>query len=308
MSKIKIGTSSCLLGENVRWNGGHCNSKTLSNLTDDYEFVSVCPEVGIGLGVPRPTIRLVEDIEDIGNTLLVSSKTGEDYTNIMEEYSINKVKELKELGINGFVLKGKSPTCGLRVKVYKEHTSKGSSKNGVGMFASVLEKYWPELPLTEEGRLNDNVLREKFIISTECHRDWNENVSKKDINSLVDFHKRHKYLLESLNVERKRELGNIVGNQKNKKDVYNDYYTLFFITLKDSVLTVDKICYVYRKMFERIMKDFDYVSKEDRDEFYKLLGMVKTSKMEKIVPKILLKHYIRKVSNKYLEDQKMLKL
>lgn len=310
MSKIKIGTSSCLLGENVRWNAGHCFTKFIDNLKDDYQFISVCPEIGIGLGIPRPTIRLVEDIEDIGKTSLVSTKSGKDYTNTMEEFSINKIKELKEIGINGFLLKSKSPTCGLRVKVYKKFDSKGATNiNSKGKFAEMLERLWPELPITEEGRLNNTILYEKFTISTECHKDWNDNVDKEDVNTLIDFHTRHKYLLESLSQEKKRELGRMVANQKEIEkvnDVYDLYYNKFFLTLKNTEFTPEKLCHIYGKMFDRLMKDFDHISKEDRKEFYTYLGLVKTGKMEKVIPKVLLKHYVRKSCNKYLEKQKIL--
>lgn len=311
MSKIKIGTSSCLLGENVRWNGGHCHSKYIKDWNEDYEFVSVCPEVGIGLGIPRPTIRLVEDIEDIediGKNLLVSSKTGEDFTKIMEEYSREKVEELKSMSINGFILKSKSPTCGLRVKVYKSYDTKGATKNGVGVFAKILSEYWPELPITEEGRLNDSKLREKFEISTECHKDWVENVTREDINTLIDFHQRHKYLLESLNMEKKKELGVMVANQKSIKDVFGLYYTEFFLTLKNTEFTTKKICNVYARMFDKLMSEYITMTIEDRRDFHNYLGMVKSGKLDKLIPKVLLKQYVRKNCDSYLEDQKNLLL
>ncbi len=310
MSKTKLGISSCLIGENVRWNGGHCLSKYLSGINNEYEYVSVCPEVGIGLGVPRPTVRLVkdiEDIEDIGKVRLMSSKTGEDYTDVMNDYSKQKVEELRLKCINGFILKSKSPTCGLRVKVYNSYLEKGSSQKDVGIFAKLLSRYWPELPITEEGRLNDNALNEKFFISVDCHKDWNDNVSSTDINTLIDFHQRHKYLLEVLNYEKKKELGNIVANQKDFEDVFGVYYSTFFLTLRDSKFTIDKICNVYSKLFNKILKEYDSVSKEDKKEFYEYLNLVKLGKVDKFIPKVLLKHYVRKTHNKYLDKQKILK-
>lgn len=145
-NEITIGASSCILGERVRWNGGHCQSK---KMVHRFKYVSICPEVGIGLDVPREA--LVLDIEDLGNVRLISKRTRIDYTEPMYKYSEKMVQNLHEQNISGFILKGKSPSCGLQVNV------KGISKQK-GIFAKILTENWPTLPVIEDGMLHDPVL------------------------------------------------------------------------------------------------------------------------------------------------------
>ena len=153
----KIAVSACLLGEQVRYNGGHCNHRLLQSVSKNIETIPICPEVGIGMGTPRPTIRLVHEDEKIH---LIEPKSGTDYTEDMMNWSELQSDFLLKQRISGIILKKDSPSCGLeRVKVYHNGNPR---KEGQGVFAMVFTSLNPQIPAIEEGRLNDAVQMENF--------------------------------------------------------------------------------------------------------------------------------------------------
>ena len=157
---IRIGISSCLLGQEVRYDGGHKRDRFLTDVLGRFvEWMPVCPEVEVGMGVPRPTLRLVRDGDDVR---MVAERSGEDHTRAMRAFARKRVAALRKLSLAGYVLKKDSPSCGLeRVRLYRE---KGMpEKKGRGLFADALLEGMPQLPVEEEGRLHDPVLRENFI-------------------------------------------------------------------------------------------------------------------------------------------------
>jgi uncharacterized protein YbbK (DUF523 family) len=160
-SLISVGVSSCLLGNCVRYDGGHKgNSFITDTLSNYFQFVPVCPEVECGLPVPREAMRLAGDMD---SPRLLTLHTGIDHTKRMQEFSGRKVAELKEAGLCGFIYKSNSPSCGLfGVKVY--HLDGHSFiKRGRGLFAAAMAEHFPRLPMEEEGRLQDARLREIFL-------------------------------------------------------------------------------------------------------------------------------------------------
>ena len=221
--KIRIGVSKCLLGEKVRFDGGHArNSFVMTELSRWFELVPVCPEVEIGLGTPRPTIRLAI-IND--NQELLMPSTGQILTEKMEAYASDKIRKLKTSGLDGFILKKNSPSCGKeRLSIYRD--GKKVSRQGVGIFAQALMDHWPSLPLEEDGRLNDAGLREHFIERVYGNFRWRKMVERgQTMGNLVEFHTRHKMLLLSHCVESYRALGRIVANKSNKRveEVFETY-------------------------------------------------------------------------------------
>jgi uncharacterized protein YbbK (DUF523 family) len=158
--KIRLGISSCLLGAEVRYDGGHKRDAFLTDTLGPFvEWVPVCPEVEIGLGVPRDTLRLVGDEEA---PRLIVQKTGEDLTARMQRFARARAEELAALRLHGYVLKRASPSCGLfRVRVHCENGA--PSGGGRGLFAAALVERFPTLPVEEEGRLTDPAIRENFI-------------------------------------------------------------------------------------------------------------------------------------------------
>jgi uncharacterized protein YbgA (DUF1722 family)/uncharacterized protein YbbK (DUF523 family) len=208
---LRIGVSSCLLGELVRFDGGHTRDRFVTDVLGPWvEYVSVCPEVEIGMGTPRPTIRLVD--EDGKSEQLVSPSTGEDFTQSMNRYAREKIGELEQLGLDGYVLKKGSPSCGMeRISVYKNGAR--NHRKGVGLFAANLMQRWPHLPVEEEGRLNDPLLRENFIERVLCRNRWRLAVKRGLTRGrLVDFHTAHKLLLLAHNEAGYRRLGTLVGS------------------------------------------------------------------------------------------------
>ena len=194
-TRIRIGISACLLGEKVRYNGGHKLDRFLRDTLGGFvEYVPVCPEVEAGLPTPREAMRLVGDP---GNPRVLTSNTGEDMTGRMRGFSERRVKELESEDLCGFIFMRGSPSSGMeRVKVYND---KGMPvKRGVGVFARAFMDRFPLLPVEENGRLCDPKLREHFIERIFTLARWREmDRGRRTRGKLVDFHTRHKLLIRS---------------------------------------------------------------------------------------------------------------
>jgi len=207
--RIAVGVSSCLLGEMVRYDGGHKRSRWLTDVLGGYlRWVSVCPELEIGLGVPRPSLRL-ESSE--AGPRLIELKTGRSLTQRMQEYAHARVEELAGLGLRGYVLKKDSPNCGMeRVKVYD--AGGVPAKNGVGIYAAVLAAALPNLPLEEEGRLEDPRLRENFAVRLFAYDRWLAlRAAGCAPGDLVRFHTAHKMQLLAHSPRGAQQLGRLVA-------------------------------------------------------------------------------------------------
>lgn len=207
--KIIIGVSACLLGREVRFDGGHKRSRFITDsLADHFEFSAYCPEVAIGMGTPRQPIRLTGDVD---NPAAVGVKTPElDVTQPLQEYGRKIAGNIQDLC--GFILKKDSPSCGMaRVKVY--NAAGMPERTGTGIFARELMKANPLLPVEEEGRLNDADLRDNFITRVYVYARWkaliDAGLSK---GGLLGFHARHKYLVMSHSNEMYRELGRMLSD------------------------------------------------------------------------------------------------
>ena len=161
MKTVRIGISSCLLGEEVRFDGGHKRDPFLTDVLGPHvEWVRVCPEVELGLGVPREALRLVRVDGDVR---MITIRTNIDHTDAMRAWARRRVEALASMQLHGYILKTDSPSCGMeRVKVYGEEGAP-PSRTGVGLFAEALKARLPALPVEEEGRLLDPALRERFI-------------------------------------------------------------------------------------------------------------------------------------------------
>ena len=166
---IRLGISSCLLGHEVRYDGSHKRDRYLVEILGPLvEWVPICPEIEIGLGVPRPTIQLEGSPT---SARLIMPSTGDDLTQTMKTFALKRVRELQSLDLDGFVFKSKSPSCGMeRVKVFDQGGI--AAKIGVGAFAGILLEIWPDLPVEDEVRLADPELRERFIeqVTRTCRR------------------------------------------------------------------------------------------------------------------------------------------
>ena len=158
---IKVGISTCLLGENVRYDGGHKRDRYMTDVLSDYfAWEIICPELEVGMGVPREAVRLVHNV---ASPRMVGIQTQTDWTKRMNDFSEKKIEQLRKKNLCGYIFKSDSPSCGIeRVKVYAGKES--PNKNGRGLFADAFMKAFPSIPVEEEGRLNDAKLRENFIV------------------------------------------------------------------------------------------------------------------------------------------------
>ena len=225
---IKIGVSSCLLGNEVRYNGGHSHDRYVTGTLGQYfTFVDVCPEVEAGFGIPRETMRLVGDPE---KPRMITTKTKKDCTDKMMSWVKKRVKELEKEDLCGFIFKKGSPSSGMeRVRVY---TDKGMPSNrGSGLFAKAFMEHFPLIPTEEEGRLNDSALRENFIERIFALRRWRLMAAKRiSPGNIVAFHTAHKLQIMSHSQQHYREMGKLVARVKEipKESLYEEYEKLFY--------------------------------------------------------------------------------
>lgn len=298
--KLRLGVSSCLLGAEVRYDGGHKLDSYLRDVIGIYaDFVPVCPEVEVGLPTPRETLRLVKDEQ--GRTRLVFAKSGEDITERMENWALQRVEQLAGEDLDGYVFKSKSPSSGMeRVRVYDRNGV--PHKEGAGVFARIFMERFPLLPVEEEGRLNDPRLRENFIASIFTLQRF-RRVLEEDggYGSLVDFHTRHKLLLLSHSQLHYREMGRLVarGRELSFADFLERYKNLLMKTLKLKT-TLKKQINVLHHVLGYFKKD---LSADEKQEVLEVIENYRQELVPLIVPITLLNHYVRKYDQAYLKQQ-----
>jgi len=209
---IRLGVSAYLLGAPVRFAGGHKRKRyVIEDLGAHFRFVPFCPEVAIGLGTPRPAIRLTGDVQ--APRAVDSRDSGLDVTEVLRAYSEQTARRLH--GLSGFIFKKDSPSCGMeRVRVYNDQGM--PRHDGQGVFARAVQEANPLLPIEEEGRLNNPALRENFINRVFVFARW-QALQRQGIDkqSLVDFHTRHKLLLLAHSPVAYRELGRLLARLDN---------------------------------------------------------------------------------------------
>jgi len=297
--KIRIGIATCLLGEKVRYDGGHKYDpflvETLGRLV---EYVPVCPEYECGLGVPREALRLVGDPE---NPRLMTIRTGIDLTGQMKQWGRKRLKELEAERLCGYIFKSKSPSSGLTgIKVYNE---KGVPSNqGMGLWARMFTGHFPELPVEDEGRLHDPALRENFIERIFVMKRWREmNAKGRSLGALVDFHTRHKLLVMSHSVEGYRRLGKLVaaGKGKPRKELFAEYLKELSEALK-LMSTLRKNRNVLNHLLGYFKKE---LSADEKIELLEVIESYALGHVPLIVPVTLVSHYVRKYGQPYLEKQ-----
>lgn len=296
---MKIGISTCLLGENVRYDGGHKLDRYLRDLLGMYvTYVPVCPETESGLPVPREAMRLVGDVE---NPKLVTIKTRVDHTKRLEQWASRKLDDLEKEKLCGFIFKSRSPSSGMeRVKIYSE---KGHPiPKGRGVFAGMFMDRFPLLPVEEDGRLHDPQLRENFIARIFVFNRWREILETGlTTGSLVEFHTKHKLLLMAHNVAAYRELGRMVAKAHDYKpdELAHEYITRLMSALKLSS-TVKKNVNVLHHVMGYFKKE---LSSDEKQELLETIKNYADYLIPIIVPITLLNHYVRKYNKTYLQEQ-----
>ncbi|MBM4403425.1 MAG: DUF1722 domain-containing protein [Candidatus Cloacimonetes bacterium] len=300
MNKIILGISSCLLGNNVRYDGQDKLDRRLADELGAYaQFIPVCPEAELGLGIPREAMRLVGKVE---NPRLVTINTGIDLTERMQAYCDKRVAELAEESLCGFIFKSKSPSSGMEgVKVYPEGGG-APAKTGVGLFARTFMNAFPLLPVEEENRLHDPILRENFVERIFVMQRWNELAGKPvGTGDIVDFHTRHKLLLMAHSPERCRALGIMVAQVKQYKaeDFKAEYIRQMMEALRKTA-TRRKHQNVMLHILGYIKKD---LSAWEKQELISIIDNYRSELYPLIIPLTLINHYVKKYNQQFLSDQ-----
>ena len=300
MKKIRIGISSCLLGDEVRFDGGHKRDAFLTGtLAPFVEWVRVCPEVEVGMGVPRETLRLVRTGDD---TRMITTRTGIDHTDAMRAYADRRTQELESMQLRGYVLKKDSPSCGMeRVKVF-DVAGRAPARNGVGTYAAVLLARFPALPIEEEGRLQDPVLRENFIERVFAYDRLRELFgSRWTMQQVIAFHTAHKMALLAHSTTGYEELGRIVASGKTlpRPELRRRYEVLFMKTLARPATTARQTN-VLMHMAGHLKKVVDDAS---RRELADCIDEYRRGLIPLIVPLTLLRHHVRAHGIAYLAGQ-----
>jgi uncharacterized protein YbgA (DUF1722 family)/uncharacterized protein YbbK (DUF523 family) len=296
---VKIGVSACLLGEHVRYDGGHKRDAFVVDTLGRYvTWVSVCPEMEIGLGAPREPIRLQGDP---AAPRLVGTTTGIDLTRRMTDYARSCVRALAGLGLSGYILKRASPSCGMeRVKVYSENGMPGRA--GRGLFASALMDGLPLLPVEEEGRLSDPRLRENFITRVFAHRRLRAlREAGGRPRDVVAFHTDHKLLLLAHSPRHYAALGRLVARTPTgARASWLDAYAEQFIAALGVMATTKK----HVNVLQHILGFFkDRLAATEKRELLGLIDDYAQGLVPLVVPITLVNHYVTRFDIAYVRDQ-----
>ncbi len=292
----RLGISACLLGERVRFDGNHkLNSYIVGTLGRFFDFVPVCPEVAIGMGIPRPPIHLVGDPEQ---PRAVGVRDPElDVTDALTTFSQRQVRELG--AICGYILKSKSPSCGMeRVKVYGEQ----GLRHSAGLYARALMTAHPLLPVEEEGRLGDPGLRDNFLERVFAFRRW-QLLAAAGLTpgELVEFHAMHKLSLMAHGQERYRALGRLVAEAGTRPlaALTADYLSAFMAALKQTA-TIKRQVNVLHHAMGYLKRELD---REDKAELLEVITAYAEERVPLVVPITLLKHHFRRHPHPYMDRQ-----
>jgi uncharacterized protein YbgA (DUF1722 family)/uncharacterized protein YbbK (DUF523 family) len=297
--KIRLGISSCLLGNKVRYDGGHKLDRFLTDTLGPWvEYVPVCPEVECGMPVPRESMRLEGNPEC---ARLITTRTKIDKTEQMLTWAGKRIVELEKENLSGFIFKSGSPSSGMeRVKVYD---GKGMpSRKGTGLFARAFMEHFPLLPVEDDGRLNDPALRENFIERVFALSRWRKILSgRKNRGGLVEFHTRHKLLILSHSTKYYGDMGKLVAHSKEMsiKELFAQY--------EESLLQALKLIATTKKNTNVLMHMAGYFKKQltsdEKRELLETIDLYREGLTPLVVPLTLVNHYVRKYDQPYLRQQ-----
>jgi len=298
--RVRILVSACLLGEKVRYDGGHKRDRFLIETLGPFvEWVRVCPEVDCGLPVPREAMRLVGEPK---RPRLVTNRTGIDLTERMERWANARLDELSDVDLCGYICKKDSPSSGMeRVKVYGDGGGI-PARTGAGVFTRMFMERFPRIPVEEEGRLADPVLREMFVERVFCLRRFRDLLARPlSRGALVDFHTDHKLLLLSHDRKHYEEMGRLVAGAKTFPigTLYRKYEEIFMATLAHKA-TPKKCADVLSHMMGYFR---EMLSTTEKQEMIEVIDQYRLRLVPLVVPVTLIRHYVRKYDVAYLARQ-----
>ncbi len=298
LGRVRLGASACLLGAQVRFDGGHKQNRfIIDELGAHFDFVPFCPEVAIGMGTPRPAIRLVGDID--APRVVGSRDAGLDVTEPLRRHSTAAARRLD--GLCGFIFKKDSPTCGMeRVKVYND--SGMPQADGVGIFAREVLRTKPLLPVEEEGRLNDPVLRENFVSRVYVYARWHalhqRGLSKR---GLIEFHARHKLLLMAHSPAAYKELGRMLARFDNARlETLAGRYIAGVMQALKIRASRKRHVNVLQHLLGYLRR---HVDGADRGNLVEVIDAYRLGLVPLVVPLTLLEHYFRRNPHPYIAQQ-----
>lgn len=305
-TNIPVGISACLMGEKVRFDGGHMRSKIcMEQLSQYFNWVSTCPEMGIGMPSPRPAIHIA--IRNNEERLLDASSHKTDYTDDIIAFSENRMRDLTQL--SGYVVAKGSPSCGMeRIKVYKDEGEKkwhSAHKNGVGLFTKVLMDNYPNLPVEEDGRLNDGHIRDNFMLRVFAYHQWQQLVkSGLTFHKLFEFHAKIKYTLMAASVPTYRKLGRQLAETSQDKatdiGAFSDQYITEIMAALKKIVKRKAHRNVLLHLMGYFKKDLTTVEKQNFrqsvDDYFEGIAPLG-------VPIHLLRLYLARFPNEYLSKQ-----
>jgi uncharacterized protein YbgA (DUF1722 family)/uncharacterized protein YbbK (DUF523 family) len=299
VSEIPVGVSTCLLGEKVRHDGGHKHDRYVTDVLGAYFlFVPVCPEVEAGMGVPRESVQLAGDID---SPRMIGNRTGTEWTDRMNRFSHARVKKPDLSLLRGYILKKNSPSCGFqRVKVFNDAGM--PVRKGIGLFTAALMAEYPQLPVEDEGRLNDFRLRENFIVRVFAYdRLRNLFDGRFSRRHVIQFHTTHKYLIMAHSPKHYKIMGQLVAAiAKNKPSEFRDLYCTTFMDALAVKTTVKKNANVLQHIMGYLK---DKLTTEEKADINSVIADYHQGLIPLIVPLTLVRHYVDKHKVAYIQDQ-----
>ena len=297
---VKVGISRCLLGEEVRYDGtGAKSSLPHTKLEGLFEYVDVCPEMAIGMGVPRPPIRVVRDQDTIKVVDVV--EPGEDFAPALRQEA--RTFADANVDVHGFIFMHNSPSCGsYRVKVYPPGAKAGpGTRDGQGVFAAALIDHRPGLPFEDAGRLYDDALRENFVTRVFAQARWSTVRADLSAKKLIEFHSAYKYLLMAHSPKVYKETGKLLSDLSGPDlaERADQYHRLLMEGLR-SVATRGSHANVLSHIQGYLKKS---LSGDARQELAQLIEGYRRGELPLLVPIALLKHHFREHPNEYIEMQ-----
>ncbi|QFU77707.1 DUF1722 domain-containing protein [Halioglobus maricola] len=296
--KIPLGISSCLLGQKVRFDSGHKHNPYITqNLGEFFSFQAFCPEVSIGLGTPREPIRLVNNADDDSVRCVGTKDPSLDVTD--ELVASARAQASWVSSVYGYIFKKDSPSCGMeRVKVYRKSSA---TRDGRGMFAGEIMDMFPNLPVEEEGRLNDARLRENFVKRVFFYKRWCDLISDQpEKRDLVEFHARNKLIYMSHNQTKARELGRLVADIGGQDiDTFCESYLAGVTEIMQKPASRRNHCNVLSHIQGYLKRKLDA---DDRAELDQMIEQYRLGYIPLIVPITILRHHFRKTPDPYINQ------
>ncbi len=296
-SRPRLVVSKCIGFAHCRYNGDMISSSLVQDLTDYVDFITVCPEVEIGLGIPRDPVRIVRKGD---KDHLVQPATGKDFSGEMRDFAISFLSSLPE--VDGFILKNRSPTSGIKdAKIYPDIKSPAPIAKGAGFFGREVLRLFPDHPVEDEGRIRNPRIREHFLTCIFTLADFRRIQASQDLKELVEYHTKNKYLLMTHNQGLTRKMGNLIAHQQEVKrpELFRQYQNLLFKALKRAPRYTAQI----NVLLHALGRFSDQLEPDEKAFFLDALGRYHEGTSTICIPKSILRSWIVRFHDEFLEKQ-----